>query len=127
MEEEEGIGVVTGVAFEAAVMRTRIALRTNGFGIISEMPAPIEIGEEAGRRHLFMSVWDALVAASNLGGPGLDVGDHMHCHVVVFEEGDETVVAALDPTEGMEGVESSVAVAMREALEKVFAQVVSED
>ncbi len=84
-------------------MRARISLKVHGFSILSEMPAPVGIGDEPGRRHLFMAVWEKLITTSNLGGPGLDVGDHLPCNVVVFQEGDATVVAALDPTEGLEG------------------------
>lgn len=124
MDEDEGIGVVTALDFDAAVMRTRVALRANGFGIISEMPAPAAVGEH-GRRHLFLSVWEAMVAASNLGGPGLDLGDHLHCHVVVFEDEGSTVVAALDPMQGLEGA-PDVAQGMRRALDGVFAEVVAE-
>lgn len=80
-----------------------MALKVHGFSILSEMPAPAGVGDEAGRRHLFMAVWEKLITTSNLGGPGLDVGDHLPCNVVVFQEGETTVVAALDPTEGLEG------------------------
>lgn len=83
-------------------MRARISLRAHGFSILSEMPAPSGIGDESGRRHLFMTVWEKLIVAGNLGGPGLDVGDHLSCNVVVYQEGADTLVAALDPTEGME-------------------------
>ena len=96
MEQEFGIGVRTELGFSQAVIRTRISLRAHGFSIISEMPAPAGIGEETGRRHLFMAVWERLITTSNLGGPGLDVGDHLSCNVVVYEQGDSTVVAALD-------------------------------
>lgn len=83
-------------------MRARIALRSHGFSILSEMPAPSGVGEEQGRRHLFMAVWEKLIVSSNLGGPGMDIGDHLSCNFVVFEDEGQTVVAALDPTEGME-------------------------
>ena len=104
MEEEEasGIGISIVMPFDQAVMRTRIALRTRGFSILSEMPAPPSVGT-SGRAHLFMSVWERLLSASNLGGQGLDVGDHLQCHVAVYEDGPETTVACLDPTEGMSG------------------------
>lgn len=115
--------MVTALDFDAAVLRTRVALRANGFGIISEMPAPAAVGEH-GRRHLFLGVWETMVAAANLGGPGLDLGDHLHCHVVVFEDEGSVVVAALDPTEGLQGA-PDVAAGMRRALDGVFSEVVS--
>jgi hypothetical protein len=101
MDDDAALGVRTDLPFEAAIMRTRLRLRSNGFSIISEMPAPAVVGE--GRRHLFMSIWERLISTGNLGGLGLDVGDHLACNVVVFEEGVSTVVAALDPLKGLEG------------------------
>ena len=103
MNEEFGLGVRTSLGFPEAVMRARISLRAHGFSILSEMPAPAGIGEETGRRHLFLGVWERLIATSNLGGQGMDVGDHLPCNVVVYEQGESTVVAGLDPSEGMEG------------------------
>jgi hypothetical protein len=103
-----------------------MSLRVHGFSILSEMPAPVGIGEEAGRRHLFMAVWEKLITTGNLGGPGMDVGDHLSCNVVVFQEGDETVVAALDPTEDLEGWVEGMreAEAAREALQRALTHLV---
>ncbi len=118
------MGVRTTLGFSQAVVRTRIALRAHGFSILSEMPAPAGIGEETGRRHLFLGVWERLITAGNLGGPGLDVGDHLPCNVVVYEQGESTVIAGLDPSEGMEGWGSAEGQALeaRRALEAAFAE-----
>jgi len=121
-EEEEGIGVRTHLAFDEAVMRARLSLRGHGFSILSEMPGPIGIGDNVGRRFLFMALWEQMTSAGNLGGPGLDVGDHLACSVVVFEQDGQTVVAALDPSVGMRGWGSdSEADKARKALEEVLA------
>lgn len=102
-------------------MRTRISLRAHGFSIISEMPAPAGVGEGIGRRHLFMAVWQQMTASSNLGGQGLDLGDHLPCNVAVFEEEDWTVVAGLDPAQGMEGwPQADDALKARDALVKAM-------
>jgi hypothetical protein len=71
-----------------------------------------------------MAVWEKLIVSSNLGGPGLDMGDHLSCNVVIFEEGGQTVAAALDPTEGMEGWTEGAreAEAAREALGKALSE-----
>lgn len=97
------MGARVEAEFSAVVSRTRISLRAHGFSILSEMPAPAASGSESGRRHLFMAVWEQLISTGNLGGPGLDLGDHLPCNVVVFEDGDTVAVSFLDPTEGMEG------------------------
>ncbi len=124
MDPEFGLGVRTSLPFDQVVLRARISLRAHGFSILSEMPAPAGIGDESGRRHLFMAVWEKLITSGNLGGRGLDVGDHLSCNVVVFQEAEDTLVAALDPTEGMEGwVEGArEAEAARDALQRALAQ-----
>lgn len=123
MEEEFGLGLTIDVPFEQAVMRTRISLRAHGFSILSEMPAPASIGG-AGRQHLFMCVWEQLISADNLGGQGLDVGDHLGVNVVVFEEEGESTIAALDPAEGLEGWSSAAgAEEARNALESALERV----
>jgi uncharacterized protein (DUF302 family) len=125
-EEEYGIGVETPLPFEQAVSRTRLAMRSEGFSILSEMPVPPTLGDGTGRRHLFMGVWERLIAVDNLGGPGLDVGDHLPCNLVVFEEGGTTMVAGLDPLEGLEGWDApAAATAARTALERVLEHVAS--
>ena len=107
-------------------------MRSEGFSILSEMPVPPSLGDGAGRRHLFMGVWERLIAVDNLGGPGLDVGDHLPCNLVVFEEGGTTMVVGLDPLEGLEGWEDpndqggpDAARAARTALERVLEHVAS--
>lgn len=103
MDDEFGLAVATDLSFEQAVLRTRITMRAQGFSILSEMPAGPDLATGAGRRHLFLGMWSRLITTGNLGGAGLDVGDHLQCNVVVFEEKTRTIVAALDPSEGMEG------------------------
>lgn len=132
--DEYGLGVVTAMGFDEAVRTTRMLLRAQGFRILSEMPAPpaltapLEPGGtggrgrgEAGRQHLFMGVWQRLINVTNLGGPGLDVGDHLPCNVAVFEDGGRTYVAVLDPTDGLEGwATGGLAEEAKEALEAVL-------
>jgi uncharacterized protein (DUF302 family) len=101
--EEYGLGVATALGFDQAVSTTRLLLKAQGFRILSEMPAPAALAEPPGRQHLFMGVWQRIINTTNLGGPGLDVGDHLACNVAVFEDGGRTMVAVLDPTEGLEG------------------------
>lgn len=118
-----GLGVTSYAPFDETVAQTRLALRSTGFGILSEMGGPPSIGE--GRRHLFMSVWNQMVKGSNLGGEGLDVGDHLRCDMVVFEEEGAVLVACLDPTEGLEGWASAAAADAKRALEDVLRSVAS--
>jgi hypothetical protein len=126
VEEETGLAVEVPALYEEAVRRTRLALRANGFSILSEMPAPVGIGEGVGRRHLFMGLWESLIATGNLGGQFLDVGDHLAISVVVFEESERVMVAALDPAEGLEGWSGQgLAATARSALEQTLEQIAS--
>lgn len=122
MDPEFGLGVSTDLDFDQAVMRTRVVLRARGFGILSELSPPPQPG--SGRHHLFMSVWQRLISTGNLGGQGLDVGDHIACNIVVYEELGKTQVVVLDPSEGMEGWrDSDVPTEARKAIEEVLEEV----
>jgi uncharacterized protein (DUF302 family) len=124
--DEYGLGVVTALGFDQAVSTTRLLLKGQGFRILSEMPAPAGLVGAAGRQHLFMGVWQRVLNATNLGGEGLDVGDHLACNVAVFEDGGQTMVAVLDPTEGLEGwATAGLAEEAKAALEVVLSGLAS--
>jgi len=99
MSEDSGIEIEVEADFDTAVRATRLALRSHGFSVLSEMAAPVELGSGTGRRHLFLTVWEQMVGSANLGGQGLDVGDHLQMNIVVYEEGGTTRVAGLDPVD----------------------------
>jgi uncharacterized protein (DUF302 family) len=124
--DEYGLGVTTALGFDQAVSTTRLLLKAQGFRILSEMPAPAALAQQAGRQHLFMGVWQRIINTTNLGGPGLDVGDHLACNVAVFEDEDQTMVAVLDPTEGLEGwAATGLAEEAKAALEVVLSGLAS--
>ena len=124
--DEYGLGVITALGFDQAVSTTRLLLKAQGFRILSEMPAPAGLAASPGRQHLFMGVWQRLINTTNLGGPGLDVGDHLACNVAVFDDGGQTMVAVLDPTEGLEGwAAAGLAEEAKAALEVVLAGLAS--
>ncbi len=120
MEEDYGLGIRVSAPFDEAVAMTRVALRAHGIRILSEMPAPQPAG--GGRQHLFMGVWERLIAAVNLGGEGLDVGDHLALNIVVYEDEESTVIAGLDPTQGLEGWSAGdvTAESAKQALQAAF-------
>lgn len=119
MGEDYGLGLRTSASFEETVTVARVALRAHGIRILSEMPAPLAPG--SGRQHLFMGVWERLIAAENLGGEGLDIGDHLALNVVVYEDEEGSVIAGLDPTQGLEGWSVDVSAASaKQALEAAF-------
>lgn len=118
---EFGLGIEVNVPFDEVVLRTRLSMKACGFGVLSEMPEGE--GLPGSRRHLFMGVWEGTLGVSNLGGPGLDVGDQLPCNFVVWEEAGKSLVAALDPGEGLEGWEVGTAAVARAALSRVFEEI----
>jgi len=63
--DEYGLGVTTALGFDQAVSTTRLLLKAQGFRILSEMPAPAALAQQAGRQHLFMigKGWEEAAAA----------------------------------------------------------------
>jgi uncharacterized protein (DUF302 family) len=150
--DEYGYGVEVTEGYDEAVIRTRMALRAEGFSIITEA----HVGElldpsvRHGRQYLIMSAWSpagahrdvgtapprgpAEAEARSSGGPaepgrGVQVAVHLPCNFVVQETGSSAFVAALDPAEesaGSEGAEAAAARDAREALGRVLASIVSQ-
>ncbi|MDQ3956869.1 MAG: DUF302 domain-containing protein [Actinomycetota bacterium] len=97
---EYGYTVEVPQGYDEAVVRARMALRANGFSILSEMHVGGMLGPEAGeeRQYLFMGVWNGILSQRRLD-PELQVAVHLPCNVVVQESGTGALVAALDPAD----------------------------
>ncbi|MDQ3661247.1 MAG: hypothetical protein M3454_09360 [Actinomycetota bacterium] len=118
-----GYAVEVGEGYDEAVVRARLALKGEGFSIITEMHVGGLLGPDAGeeRQYLFMGAW-AQPSPGTLSD-GLQVAVHIPCNIVVQESGDGAVVAALDPTsEGDVSDDDFVraSAAAREALERAL-------
>ena len=89
--------------YDEAVIRSRLALKGEGFSIITEMHVGGMLGPAAGneRQYLIMGAWSLPVAKKEVGDE-LEVAVHMPCNVVVQESGASAIVAALDPADGVE-------------------------
>lgn len=73
-----------------------------------------------------MGMWSRIISTGNLGGQGLDVGDHLACNVVVFDAGASSQVAVLDPKEGLEGwADSALAQEASESLHRLLEEIAS--
>jgi uncharacterized protein (DUF302 family) len=112
---EYGYQVEVPEGYDEAVLRTRLALRGEGFSVITEMHVGGMLGQEAGsaRQYLIMGAWDA--DTNNTTDTGLRVAVQIPCNVVVQETNDGAVVAVLDPEEGAQDVEANIASAAGEA------------
>jgi uncharacterized protein (DUF302 family) len=98
-----GYTVEVPEGYDEAVIRARLALKGEGFSIITEMHVGGMLGPAAGteRQYLIMGAW-SLPVANKAVGDELEVAVHMPCNVVVQESGAAAVVAALDPADGFE-------------------------
>jgi uncharacterized protein (DUF302 family) len=94
VEVEEG--------YDEAVVRARMALRVEGFSILTEMHVGGLLGPEAGagRQYLFMGAWDPSMVEELAAGTKVSV--QIPCNVVVQETGSTAIVAALDPSDSFD-------------------------
>ena len=92
-----GYAMEVAEGYDEAVLRARLALKGEGFSIITEMHVGGLLGPDAGeeRQYLFMGSWAQ--ATPDTLSDGLQVAVHIPCNVVVQEAGDGAIVAALDP------------------------------
>jgi uncharacterized protein (DUF302 family) len=121
-----GYAVEVPDGYDEAVIKTRLALRGEGFSILSEMHVGGLLGAEAGneRQYLIMGVWNTAVSQRDLG-PDLRAAVHLPCNVVVQERGTGAVVAALDPDDVVEdgATPAELTSAARDALGRVLKRI----
>jgi uncharacterized protein (DUF302 family) len=125
---EYGYTVEIPEGYDEAVIRTRLALRGEGFSILTEAHIGGMLGPEAGseRQYLIYGVWNSVMATQDIG-PGANVSVHLPCNIVIQETGGSAVVAALDPEDAVEtgGADPVLAREARDALGRVFQKVSS--
>jgi len=124
---EYGYTVEVPEGYDEAVIRTRLAMRGEGFSILTEAHVGGMLGPQAGseRQYLIYGVWNSQMGTQDLG-PGAHVAIHLPCNIVVQETGGAAVVAALDPEDavGTGGADPVLAREAREALGRVLDKVV---
>jgi uncharacterized protein (DUF302 family) len=98
-----GYQVKIAEGYDEAVTRTRLALRAEGFSILTEahVGEMLSAPEAGGRQYLIMGAWNA-PAAKTLGDSNVNVGVHLPCNVVIHETEEGAIVAALDPADTVE-------------------------
>lgn len=124
---EYGYTVEVPEGYDEAVTRTRIALRMEGFSILTEMhvggmlPAD-EFG--TGRQYLIMGIYNAAVSNKRIDSD-IQVAVHLPCNFVIQEVDRGAVVAALDPTETSDPEQTSAELldSARAALERTLERV----
>ena len=124
---EYGYTVQVPEGYDEAVLRARLAMKGEGFSIISEMHVGGMLGPEAGdqRQYLIMGMWNAPVSQRQID-PQLQAGVHLPCNVVVQEVETGAIVAALDPLDVVEDADPPALAAAgvaREALGRMLRSV----
>jgi uncharacterized protein (DUF302 family) len=146
-----GYSVEVTEGYDEAVIRARLALRAEGFSILTEahVGEVLDPSVPYGRQYLIMSAWSPTVAHRDVAAtpprgpaepapssrgpaepaPRVEVAVHLPCNFVVQETGGSALVAALDPAEGSSGQgegETELAMDAREALGRVLARIVDQ-
>ncbi|HZA41956.1 MAG TPA: DUF302 domain-containing protein [Actinomycetota bacterium] len=124
---EYGYKVEVAEGYEEAVTRTRLALKGEGFSILTEMNVGGMLGADASteRQYLIMGAWNPSITRE-YSEAQLRVAMQLPCNFVVQEAGSAAMVAALDPadTMGQDDPETEKAVdAARGALARVLTRV----
>jgi uncharacterized protein (DUF302 family) len=124
---EYGYTVEVPEGYDEAIIRTRLAMKGEGFSIISEMHVGGLLGPEAGdeRQYLIMGAWNAAASQRDVA-EDLKVAVHLPCNVVVQEQEGKALVAALDPVDQLgpeAGIAPEVADAARGALGRMLEKV----
>lgn len=119
-----GYTVQVPEGYDEAILRARLAMKGEGFSIISEMHVGGMLGPDAGdqRQYLIMGVWNAPVSERNVDAQ-LKAAVHLPCNVVVQEVDGAAMVAALDPLDVVEGADDvtlASAELARTALERML-------
>lgn len=126
---EYGYAVEVAEGYDEAVIRTRLAFKSEGFSVLSEMHVGGMLGPEAGdeRQYLIMGLWNSTMSERALDKEGdVRMAVHLPCNLVIQETGPSALVAALDPLEsGEEGqdVPAGTADQVRSALTRVLERV----
>lgn len=95
-----GFSRTLDASFDEATERTREALKTEGFGVLSEIRIDEKLKEKLGvdfRRYIILGACNPPLAYKTLQ-TDINVGLLLPCNVIVYEadEKDKSVVAAID-------------------------------
>ena len=126
-----GISTTVPLSFDQALARTREALASEGFGVLTEIDVTATLRKKLDvqfRPYIILGACNPPLAYRALQAE-LDIGLLLPCNVVVYATDDpaRTVVAALDPVEalslsGNQAVQP-IAEEVRDRLQRVVARV----
>ena len=123
-----GIRTRLKTSFEHAIQKTTDALKAEGFGVLSQIDMQATLKQKLNvdfRRYVILGTCNPPLAHRALSA-NLDVGLLLPCNVIVYEEGDHSVITAVDPLEMLgvlkgDAVVHEVALEARTRLQRVIA------
>ena len=98
--------------YDQAMEKTIEALKAEGFGVLTEIDVKATMKQKLNaefRRYTILGACNPPLAHRALSA-NLDIGLLLPCNVTVYEEGDETVVTAVDPEVMMGALKDDVVV-----------------
>ncbi|NQW17324.1 MAG: DUF302 domain-containing protein [Chloroflexi bacterium] len=126
---EYGLKVSTSLGYDAAVETTVEALKSQGFGVLTEIDVKSTLKKKIDvdfKRYVILGACNPNLAHAALKAED-DLGLLLPCNVIVYEDGEGSVVAVMDPNlmAGVTGNDtlSDVASQARNAMEEVLRQV----
>jgi len=128
MATDIGIRATLNLPYEQAVQKTTDALKAEGFGVLTQIDVKATLKQKINadfRRYVILGACNPALAHRALSA-NLNVGLLLPCNVTVYEEGDSSVVTAVDPVEMLgvlkeDSVAHEVAVEARTKLQRVIA------
>lgn len=128
MANNMGIRATLNLPYAQAVQKTTDGLKAEGFGVLTQIDMQTTLKQKLGvdfRRYLILGACNPPLAYRALSA-NLEVGLLLPCNVTVYEEGDGSVVTAIDPVEMLgafnkDSVAHEVAVEARTRLQRVIA------
>ena len=127
MATDIGIRTTLDLPFEEAIQTTTDGLKVEGFGVLTQIDMKATLKQKLDadfRRYVIFGACNPSLAIRALSA-NLDVGLLLPCNVIVYEEGDQSVVAAVDPMEMLsllkeDPVVQEVAIEARTRLQRVI-------
>ena len=98
--------------YDQAMEKTIEALKAEGFGVLTEIDVKATMKQKLNaefRRYTILGACNPPLAHRALSA-NLDIGLLLPCNVTVYEDGDETVVTAVDPEVMMGALKDDVVV-----------------
>lgn len=128
MTTDIGMRATLNVPYEQAVQKSTDALKVEGFGVLTQIDVKATLKQKINadfRRYVILGACNPSLAHRALSA-NLNVGLLLPCNVTVYEEGDGSVVTAVDPMEMLgvlkeDPVAHEVAVEARTRLQRVIA------